>query len=304
MFTSPNYQERAEAGGVAATGIRGPVAVGGRFGLSSLFRLAKNPQVQRAAYQTAARAYPRTTKALGAAARTAKTASRAAKKTAGRVGKAAKKAAKKARPKKKQRPGVTGTALVPRTFTGTSARTPAMNRVMQAARKRLGNIQKNIKDPKKRRAAMMTAIKEVGKGGLAFGTTAAIAAAVDAVSSGKTVTAQDMKDITQKAGYHVMQDALKGKKMNAARMNEIVASETRKQMSSKPSGPVSQRRQLAALGLQQLEKILLKRYRDFGRKTTSSGRQHRIILNRGGGGKRRKRVGGTVRQVGKGVKVG
>ncbi len=282
MFTSPGYQAGRD---VVAGG--GPVAVGGRFGLGSLLRLARNPAVRRGAYRYAQQTYPRATRAAAAAARGAATAGRKVGRAVGRVKSRAGAVGKRLRGKKKKTS--TSTALVPRTFTGTSARTPMMNRVTQAARRKLRQIHKNIRDPKKRKAAMLAAIREVGKGGVTFGTTAGIAAAVDAISNGKSVSAQDMKDITQNAGVAVMQDALKGKKMTASRMSELVQKEARKQIQAKPSQNVSTRRQLAALGLQQLEKILLKRYSDFGRKMSGSGRQHRIITQRGGGGKRRRR---------------
>ncbi len=281
MFTSPGYQAGRD---VVAGG--GPVAVGGRFGLGSLLRLARNPAVRRGAYRYAQQTYPRATRAAAAAARGAATAGRKVGRAVGRVKSKAGAVGKRLRRKKKTS---TSTALVPRTFTGTSARTPMMNRVTQAARRKLRQIHKNIRDPKKRKAAMLAAIREVGKGGVTFGTTAGIAAAVDAISNGKSVSAQDMRDITQNAGVAVMQDALKGKKMTASRMSELVQKEARKQIQAKPSQNVSTRRQLAALGLQQLEKILLKRYSDFGRKMSGSGRQHRIITQRGGGGKRRRR---------------
>ncbi len=282
MFTSPGYQAGRD---VVAGG--GPVAVGGRFGLGSLLRLARNPAVRRGAYRYAQQTYPRATRAAAAAARGAATAGRKVGRAVGRVKSRAGAVGKRLRGKKKKTS--TSTALVPRTFTGTSARTPMMNRVTQAARRKLRQIHKNIRDPKKRKAAMLAAIREVGKGGVTFGTTAGIAAAVDAISNGKSVSAQDMKDITQNAGVAVMQDALKGKKMTASRMSELVQKEARKQIQAKPSQNVSTRRQLAALGLQQLEKILLKRYSDFGRKMSGSGRQHRIITQRGGGGKKKKR---------------
>ncbi len=282
MFTSPGYQAGRD---VVAGG--GPVAVGGRFGLGSLLRLARNPAVRRGAYRYAQQTYPRATRAAAAAARGAATAGRKVGRAVGRVKSRAGAVGKRLRGKKKKTS--TSTALVPRTFTGTSARTPMMNRVTQAARRKLRQIHKNIRDPKKRKAAMLAAIREVGKGGVTFGTTAGIAAAVDAISNGKSVSAQDMRDITQNAGVAVMQDALKGKKMTASRMSELVQKEARKQIQAKPSQNVSTRRQLAALGLQQLEKILLKRYSDFGRKMSGSGRQHRIITQRGGGGKRRRR---------------
>ena len=286
MFTDPGYQESMEArqtpfgvgggGAVVGGGYGGGGNIGGASLFSSIMKIAQNPQVRRAAAAEAARVAPRATKAAAAAARAAKKAAAAAKKKGSKL---KKKTGSKVKGVKKQgKPESRSVAAYLPSFRGTTASPSRLDALKSIVGNKLRAIQKKIKDPVARRKAMIKVIRNVGKSGAAFGIGYGATTLVDHLrSGGKSVNAQKLNDVAKNAGYNLMEDALTGKEITPKRVGNAIKKEIGKTGS----------KQSAALGIQQLQRLLLSKLRSRDKHQTSRGRRHRIILNRGGGGRRK-----------------